>query len=165
MSKIAVIITASAVPPVLARTGSRLEMSPPFSQVIVPPGWISARGAVLGGAVTDEMPPTGPLATFDFNAVVLLDVPALTFAVVVVARFPLTTGVDVVDSDTAVPWSESDVGVASEAAVVVVVSMALVAFLLPPPQPAATSDATATTTPARMRMARVLSMFGSPLGC
>src|SRR5256885_17038575 len=93
-SKIAVIITASAVPPVLALMGSRLAMSPPFSQVMVPPGWISLLGAVLGGAVTDEMPPTGPLATFDLRAVVLLLVPALALAVVTVALPPATVVVD-----------------------------------------------------------------------
>src|SRR3954454_22027582 len=98
--------------------GSRLAMSPPFNHVMVPPGWISLLAAVLGGAVTEEMPPTGPLPTFDLRAVVLLLVPPFGRSVVGVA-FPPAAAV-VVDSPGAVVCSVGTVVLDSRLVVAVV---------------------------------------------
>src|SRR2546423_4463907 len=60
----------SLVPELGRMMGSSPAISAPLRNVMVPPGWISAEGAVVGALVTFEMPPvTGLLA---WRAVVLV---------------------------------------------------------------------------------------------
>src|SRR4051812_39911560 len=68
-------------------TGSQPSCSELFSQVIVPPGWMSLLGAVVGAEVTLVSPPVGAWFTAFFGAVVAVlrrTVVAVAFAVVAV---------------------------------------------------------------------------------
>src|SRR4051812_35822578 len=130
-------IGPSPVPAPVMPTGSRVVISAPRSQVIVPPGWTSFGGAVVAGAVTLVVPPLGVEVTpllpvagsaglFFVVAVVLAVVTVTDAAAVVLVVLPVVSLV---------------------APAVVVVASAVVVVLLPgvwfdlllPPHAAATS--------------------------
>src|SRR4051794_20387073 len=76
---------ASVLPEFCMVMGSRFTMSPAMNMVMVPPGWMSSRGTVVGAAVTLVMPPVIVLFTPALVdvAVVFLVVVAVFLAVVV----------------------------------------------------------------------------------
>src|SRR5256885_506523 len=82
---------ASVLPEFCMVIGSRFWMSPAMNIVMVPPGWMSSRGTVVGAAVTFVMPPAMVLFT-----PALVDVAVVFLAVVTVLV------VVVVDADPAV---------------------------------------------------------------
>src|SRR5438046_449409 len=134
----------SLAPEFVICTGSRLAMSPVFAYVIVPPGWMSEGGAVVGDEVTLPMP-TLIWVTALFGAAVTVDffvVVAVVFLAVVVVT-PATV-VDVPPAVVAVVSPVTAVVVVSAAAAAVVVVLA--DFLLVPPPHAAATRPAATTT-------------------
>src|SRR3954454_14162437 len=102
-------------------TGSQPSCSELFSQVIVPPGWMSLLGAVVGADVTLVSPPVGAWVTAFLGAVV---VPVVRRAVVavdfaVVAVTPFAAPVVEVVAPTAPSTVVDDVALSAATSVVV----------------------------------------------
>src|SRR4051812_37180461 len=130
-----------SVAPLLTNpSGSRVVTSPERSQVSVPPGWMSARGAVDAVVVTLAMPPVGALVTPLLTVVICV---SEFFLVVAVLALSVDVVLDTPTTDDAVPTvvvvSAASVVSVPDASVDAVVALEVVAFLLPPPHAAAIS--------------------------
>src|SRR3954466_4690535 len=90
---------ASVLPEFCMVMGSRFTMSPAMNMVMVPPGWMSSRGTVVGAAVTLVMPPVIVLLTpcLVDVAVVFLTPAVVVFLAVVLDDAPAVD--EVVDTE------------------------------------------------------------------
>jgi len=123
--------------------------------VMVPPGWMSSRGTVVGAAVTFVIPPAMLVFT---PCLVEVAVVFLTTDVVFLAVVADTEpAVDDVVATALVSWVGAAVDSVTADVLVVVSSAAVLGFLEPPPPHAAATNPTATTTaaaPPRLRWRR-----------
>src|SRR5438045_773899 len=100
MSYTAALAGPSLAPLLVMLGGSKPLISPALSTVNVPPGWMSALGAVVDDPTTFWMPFEGVLLTATVVGVALLVVAVLALALLAVVDVdaPATADVDVVVS-------------------------------------------------------------------